>query len=145
MKFNSKKFQYINFTVSPQCNTSNHHHNVYVSADSNLIDSSHTVKDLGVLMSNDCMFDDHICQVTKKCSQLCGWILRNFENRSELLMLTLFKSIVLSRIDYASQLLSPYKKSYICALEKIQRSFTKYIAGYQNRYVDRVKFHGIWR
>ena len=60
MKFNSKKFQYINFTVSPQCNTSN----VYVSADSNLIDPSHTVKDLGVLMSNDCMFDDHICQVT---------------------------------------------------------------------------------
>ena len=40
------------------------------------------------------------------------------------------KSIVLSRIDYASQLWSPYKKSYICALEKIQRSFTKYIAGY---------------
>ena len=60
---------------------------------------TYTVKDLGVLMSNDCMFDDHICQVTKKCSQL---ILRTFENRSELLMLTLFKSIVLSRIDYAS-------------------------------------------
>ena len=107
MKFNSKKFQYINFTVSPQCNTSN----VYVSADSNLIDPSHTVKDLGVLMSNDCMFDDHICQVTKKCSQLCGWILRTFENRSELLMLTLFKSIVLSRIDYASQLWSRIKRA----------------------------------
>ena len=105
---------------------------MYVSANFNLIDPSHTAKDLGVLMSSDCMFDDHICQVTKKCSQLCGWILRTFENRSELLMLTLFKSIVLSRIDYASQLWSPYKKSYICALEKIQRSFTTYIAGYQN-------------
>ena len=32
MKFNSKKFQHINFTESPHCNTSN----VYVSADSNL-------------------------------------------------------------------------------------------------------------
>ena len=126
MKFNSKKFQYINFTVSLQCNTSN----VYISVDSNLIDASHTVKDLGVFMSSDCMFDDHICQVTKKCSQLCGWILRTFENRSELLMLTLFKLIVLSRIDYSSQLWSLYKKSYICALEKIQRSFTKYIAAY---------------
>ena len=77
-------FQCINFTVSPQCNTSN----VYVSADSNLIDPSHTVKDLGVLMSNDCMYD-HICQVIKKCSQLCGWIVRTFETRSELLTLTL--------------------------------------------------------
>ena len=44
-------------------------------------------------------------------------------------MLTLFKSIVLSRIDYASQLWSPYKKSYICALEKIQRSFTNILLG----------------
>ena len=36
-------------------------------------------------------------------------------------------------IDYASQLWSAYKKIYtICALEKIQRSFTKYIAEYQN-------------
>ena len=49
-----QKFQYINFTVSPQCNTSN----VYVTADSNLIGASQTVKDLGV--SSDCMFDDHI-------------------------------------------------------------------------------------
>ena len=49
----------MNFTVSPQCNPSN----VYVSADSNLIDPSHTVKDLGVLMSNDCMFDDHMSYV----------------------------------------------------------------------------------
>ena len=107
--------------------------NVYVSADSNLIDISHTVKDLGVLMSSDCMFDDHMSGHYKKCSQLCGWILRTFENRSELLMLTLFKSIVLSMIDYASQLWSAYKKIYtICALEKIQRSFTRYIAEYQN-------------
>ena len=33
-----------------------------------------------------------------------------------------------------------YKKSYICALEKLQRSFTKYIAGYQNLpYSERLK------
>ena len=78
MKFNSKKFQYINFTVSPQCNTSN----VYVSADSNLIDISHTVKDLGVLMSSDCMFDDHICQVTIRNvhSYVAGyWVLLKIE------------------------------------------------------------------
>ena len=47
-------------------------------------------------------------------------------------MLTLLKSIVLSRIDYGSQLWSPNKKGYICELERIQRSFTKYISGVQN-------------
>ena len=42
------------------------------------------------------------------------------------------KSIVLSRIDYGSQLWSPNKKGYICELERIQQSFTKYISGMQN-------------
>ena len=70
-----------------------------ISADSNLIDLSHTVKDLDGFMSSDsCMFDDHICQVTKKCSQLCGWILRTFETRSELVLMLTYKM---------------YKKSYI--------------------------------
>ena len=128
MKFNSKKFQYINFGVHPEDKDSN----VYVGPDLNLINASKTVKDLGVTMSNDCMFDQHIHNVVKRSSQLCGWILRTFQTRSSLLMLTLFKSIVLSRIDYGSQLWSPSKKGYICELERIQRSFTKYISGMQN-------------
>ena len=112
MKFNSKKFQYINFGIHPEDKDSN----VYVGPDLNLINASKTVKDLGVTMSNDCMFDQHIQNVVKRSSQLCGWILRTFQTRSALLMLTLFKSIVLSRIDYGSQLWSPNKKGYICEL-----------------------------
>ena len=115
MKFNSKKFQYINFGIHPEDKDSN----VYVGPDLNLINASKTVKDLGVTMSNDCMFDQHIHNV-KRSSQLCGWILRTFQTRSALLILTLFKSIVLSRIDYGSQLWSPNKKGYICELERIQ-------------------------
>ena len=57
--------------------------------------------------------------VVKRSSQLCGWILRTFQTRSSLLMLTLFKSIVLSRIDYGSQLWSPSKKGYIL-IPKVQ-------------------------
>ena len=45
-------------------------------------------------------------------------------------MLTLFKYLVISRLDYASwQLWSPYKISQIIQLEKVQRSITKHIAG----------------
>ena len=75
------------------------------------------------------MFNQHIHNVVKRSSQFCGWILRT---RSALLMLTLFKLIVLSGIDYGSQLWSPNKQGYICELERIQRSFTKYISGMQN-------------
>ena len=41
----------------------------------------------------------------------------------------LFKSLVISRLDYASQLWSPHKISQITQIEKVQRSFTKHIAG----------------
>ena len=44
-------------------------------------------------------------------------------------MFTLFKSIVLSRLDYGSQLWSPFLIKHITQLEKIQRSFTKHITG----------------
>ena len=44
-------------------------------------------------------------------------------------MLSLFKSIVLLRLDYGSQLWSHILIKHITQLEKIQRSFTKHITG----------------
>ena len=55
-------------------------------------------------------------------------------------MLTLFKSIVLSRLDYGSQLWSPFLIKHITQLEKIQRSFTKHITGMNDMpYHERLK------
>ena len=48
------------------------------------------------------------------------------------LMLTLFKSLVLSRLDYASELWSPYLLKHIYLIEKVQRAFTKHISGIHN-------------
>ena len=61
-----------------------------------------------------------------------GWILRTFISRERTVMLLLFKSLVLSRVDNGSQLTelwSPHQKQHICLIEKIQRSFTKHIDG----------------
>ena len=44
-------------------------------------------------------------------------------------MMTLFKSLVLSRLDYGSQLWPSHLVKHIYQLEKIQRSFTKHITG----------------
>ena len=44
-------------------------------------------------------------------------------------MLTMFKSLVLSRLDYASQLWLPYLLKHIYLIEKVQRTFTKHITG----------------
>ena len=92
-----------------------------------IIPQSTDVPDLGIIMSKDCSFDSHISSLSRKCNNLAGWILRSFVSRDRLTMLTLFKSLVISRLDYASQLWSPHKISQITQIEKVQRSFTKHI------------------
>ena len=44
-------------------------------------------------------------------------------------------SLVLSRLDYGSQLWSPHLVKHIDQLEKIQRSFTKHITGLYHTYM----------
>ena len=59
-----------------------------------------SVKDLGVIVSSDCTFKKHIARVKESANDMCGWILRTFKTRAAALMLTLWKSLVLSRLDY---------------------------------------------
>ena len=42
-------------------------------------------------------------------------------------MLILYKSLVRPQLEYASQVLSPYTKTKIKALERVQRHATKFI------------------
>ena len=44
-------------------------------------------------------------------------------------MLTLYKSLVMSRFEYASQLWTPYSLKHVYLIEKVQRAFTKHNSG----------------
>ena len=125
MFFNAKKFHYLPLSSSQASNKSN----IYINPSMDIIPQSTDVPDLGIIMSRDCSFDSHITSLSRRCNNLAGWILRTFVSRDKLTMLTLFKSLVISRLDYASQLWSPHKISQITQIEKVQRSFTKHIAG----------------
>ena len=86
--------------------------NLYIdpAMNMNIIGPCTNVLDLGVSMSTDCTLDFHISNLYKLCSNLAGWILRTFTMRHHQVMLTLYKSLVMSRLEYASQLWSPYLK-----------------------------------
>ena len=71
MAFNSNKFKYVCFTPSESVS----HSNVYLCPKMNLIDKVENIKDLGITMSSDCNFTQHINNVYKQCSRLLGWIL----------------------------------------------------------------------
>ena len=100
MFFNAQKFHYLCFNPS----ISSSKCNVYINPKYDIIPHSENVLDLGITMSSNSSFDAHINQLSKKCKNLAGWILRTFITCDRLTLLKLFKAIVLSRLDYASLL-----------------------------------------
>ena len=132
---NDSKFQHMSYHHQLQHRSCNH---IYLSPSMNIINSNDHIRDLGIIMSGDCSFNEHINMRTKQCRQLTGWILCTFKARDKCVMLTLFKSLVLPRLEYGCQLWSPTSVNQINAIENIQRKFTKHITGmhslsYENR------------
>ena len=41
------------------------------------------VKDLGLMMSSYCYFEEHIENLCQNCSEISSWVLRAFHNRSK--------------------------------------------------------------
>ena len=139
--FNAHTLNYVSFNGSmTPCGS-----NVYTNPEMEILSPSENVLDLGIYMSGDCTFNYHISSLSNKCTNLSGWILRTFYTRDCITMLTLFKSIVLTRLDYGSQLWSSSLIKYNTQLEKIQRSFTKHITGMNDMpYLERLKSLGLY-
>ena len=76
------------------------------------------LKDFGIIMSSNCSFEQLIIELCKRCTGLCRWIHRT---RESTVMMTLFNSLVLSRLDYGSQLWSPTKILQIIMIEKFRK------------------------
>ena len=91
------------------------------------IPNSKVVKDLGVTIDESLRWSSHITEVTKQASQTSAWVLRTFSTRESLPLMTLYKSLVRSKMDYCCPVWFPTTKEEISALEGIQRSFTSRI------------------
>ena len=78
--------------------------NVYYSPSLDIISPSENVLDLDISMSRNCSFDVHINIICKKCTDLSGGIISTFTSHDSTSLMTLFKALILSRLDYCSQL-----------------------------------------
>ena len=123
MEFNSSKFELLRYGKDEVLKLCTH----YLNNDGFIIDRKSEVNDLGVLVSDTLEFKDHCNLVVKKGRSMSSWVLRTFRNRSKKCMLPLYKSLVLKRMEYCSQLWCPYKKGDIQNLEHIQWSFIRKI------------------
>ena len=125
MKLHDNKFELLRYGKDDIIKDLTH----YFSPSGSLITNKEIVKDLGVLMSSNNSFSAHIDNVIEKGKQLSSWIFRSFISRGQHEMLTLWKSLVLPKIEYCSVLWSPHKISEIQDLEHLQWSFIRRING----------------
>ena len=98
------------------------------------------VRDLGVNISEDLSWSPHINTIADSARKIAAWTLSVFSDRSELTMMTLYKTMIRSRVEYSSPLWNPTKITDIQTLENIQRSFTSKIDGCSNlNYYQRLR------
>jgi hypothetical protein len=136
MLFNDIKFELLRYGN----NSTLKENTQYISNTGEQIESKSSTKDLGVTMSASADFTEHIENVTETVKDLISWILRSFKSRSKLLMLQLWKSLVIPRLDYCSQLWNPSKSYLIRQLEELQKTFIKRIAGFREKdYITALK------
>ena len=109
---------------------SNHHYKDPEGSD--ITEPSH-VKDLGILFSPDLTFKAHTDKMVKQVNKLIGWLFRTFQSRSIIVMMTVWRSLIQSKIDYCSQLWSPADARTINELEDIQRQFTSRVFGMKDK------------
>ena len=135
MTFNSEKFECVRYwpgNVSvPEFE--------YLAPDLTPIEQKDHLMDLGVEMSSDLTFNQHIGNVVTSASRMVGWAMRTFRERSRNTMMTIWKCLIQPKLDYCSQLWSPSEQASIALLESVQRNFTSKIAGMQDKdYMDRL-------
>ena len=123
LQFNNTKFELIQYGKDQNLKSEAN----YLTVSNQCITKKDIITDLGVLMSDDATFKPHVTDVVNSAKKLVSWIYRSFKTRSATAMLTLWKSMILPKLEYCSQLWSPFSKGEIMKLELIQRYFVKKI------------------
>ena len=125
MKLNNDKFEALRYGDNKELKEST----TYTTPSGKPIEVKSELKDLGVIMSDDCQFNKQIESVVEKAKNMSSWILRTFKTRARVPMLTLYKSLVLPILEYCSVLWCPLAVGNIQKLEAVQWSFIRKIIG----------------
>lgn len=83
-------------------------------------------RDLGVIMNSNLKFNDHIRSMVNKANSVLGFITRTskvFQHPSTFSLL--YKALVRSRLEFASNIWCPVNATYINMVEKVQKRFLR--------------------
>lgn len=86
------------------------------------------IKDLGVYLDSKLIFDTHIDKITSSALRNLGFIIRSTKDFSAPeSAIHLYKSLVCSKLEYASLVWNPHYKVYIDRVEAVQKRFLKFL------------------
>ena len=126
MELNQKKFQLMQYGNNDDLKRP------YSTGSDIPLQKESDIKDLGVYLSEDLSWETQIADTVKKSRKYLGWILRSFKSRKADVLISLYQTYVVARLEYASILWSPYQIKDISRLEAIQRTITSKVEGLEN-------------
>ena len=131
MKFNGSKFEVIRYGTNKEIKENTLY---FTPNQENVIEEKETLRDLGVILSSNMKFSEHIDKITATVNKKMGWILRTFRSRDTFFMKLLWKQLLQPHVDYCSQLYFNGQSSDLDRLENLQRTYTRKI--YEVRNLD---------
>ena len=118
MELNMDKFQLVQSGEHPELKIE------YKINSDNSIKNSDVVKDLGIHVTPTLSWDYQITKMINDSKKMSNWILRTFTTRNSEILLYLYKTFVIPKLEYGSQVWTPYMIKDIGRIEAVQRSYT---------------------
>ena len=81
----------------------------YEVANNIMVEPTDSLRDLGVIVTSDLSWSAHIASLVSKARGVLYWSLSVFKSRDSEVMLTLYKSLVRSHLEYCCPLWHPSK------------------------------------
>ena len=136
MILNEDKFQLMSFNINKNSLMSNlpFTNDIvrYTTPSGIVMQPESTVKDLGIYLSDDFQWTHHITEIASRATRQAAWVLNTFSDRRDFVMLTLFKSLVRSHLEFCCPLWNPQCAKDIQTLELIQYNFISKIYGMEH-------------
>jgi myo-inositol-hexaphosphate 3-phosphohydrolase len=97
----------------------------------NKLEHVSTAKYLGITLSHDLRWNQHITNITNKANRTLGFLRRNLQINHPQLKTTAYNSLVRPSVEYATTVWDPYTKGNIRKVEMVQRRAARFTL---NRY-----------
>ena len=91
-----------------------------------ILESVQSAKYLGVTLSTDLKWNNHIQQMTSKANKSLSFIRRNLQINSKSVKDRAYQSLVRPKLEYCCYVCDPYTTENIYKIEQVQRRAARY-------------------